>query len=214
MTLSHLLFHQQTIFAIFIYCVSVIISLTIFAYVQDISNNLLTRFLWDKIGLPFIMALLMIGFILLVYPLNFGIDSAPSINELLSVDNKRTDFLINMIFLLTFFFPLIPVIGKWEELIIPLQGILASMIIFRWLCQGTGIEKYSLFPDFKTIGFILIMSMVTHWLAKYFAANLGEYLDKLYNREGFQVLTFKAVVLIMQSPVIFIYGTYLGKQIS
>lgn len=119
-----------------------------------------------------------------------------------------------MIFLLTFFFPLLPVIRKWEELIIPLQGILASMIIFSWLCQESGIENYSLFPNFKTLGFILIISLITHWLAKYFAEHFGEYFDKLYDREGFQILIFKAVVLIMQSPVIFIFGIYLGKQIS
>jgi hypothetical protein len=213
MTLSQILFHQQTIFAIFSYCISVIIALFVFTFVLDKSNNNFTRFIWDKIGLPLIMAILMIGFILLVYPINFGIGSAPSINELLSINDKRSSFLINMIFLLTFVFSLIPVLKKWEELIIPLQGIIASMIIFRWLCQGLGIENYSLFPDAKTISFILIISLITHWLAKYLAEHFGDYLDKLYHREGFQILIFKAVVLIMQSPVIFIFGSYLGKQI-
>ncbi len=213
MTLSQILFHQQLIFSIFIYCISVVIALFIFTFIHDKSNNLFTRFCLDKIGLPLIMALLMIGFILLVYPINFGIESAPSIHELLAKDGKRSNFIINMVFLLTFFFPLIPVIGKWEELIIPLQGILASIIIFNWLCQGLEIENYSLFPDFKTICFILIVSLITHWLAKYLAAHCGAYLDKLYHREGFQILIFKAVILIMQSPVIFIFGIYLGKQI-
>ncbi len=213
MTLSQILLHQQTVFAIFIYCISIIASLFVFTYFQDKSNNSFTRSYLDNILLPLIMAFLMIGFILLVYPLNFGMESAPSINELLSRDDTRSNFLINMIFLLTFVFPLLPVIGKWEELIIPLQGILASMIIFRWLCQALAIENYSLFPDFKTISLIIIISLITHWLAKYFAAHLGEYLDKLYHREGFQVLIFKVVVLIMQSPVIFIFGSYLGKQL-
>lgn len=117
------------------------------------------------------MTFLMIAFILLVYPVNFGIGTAPSIQKLLSLNAQRSSFLINMIFLLTFVFPLVPVIKKWEELIIPL---------------------------------------LTHWLAE----NIGEYLDKLYHREGFQILIFKAVVLIMQSPVIFIFGIYLGKQIT
>jgi hypothetical protein len=214
MTLSQILFHQQTIFAIFIYCISVIIALFIFAFVQDKSNNIVTRHLWDKVGLPLIMTCLMIGFILLIYPINFGMNSAPPINEIIAIDGKRSNFLINMIFLLTFFFPLIPIIGKWEELIIPLQGVLASVIIFRWLCQELGIERYSLFPDFRTLSFIIIISLVAHWLAKYFAAHFGEYLDKLYHREGFQILIFKAVIMIMQSPVIFIFGIYLGKQIS
>jgi hypothetical protein len=214
MTLSQIFFHQQTVFAISFYCVSIIIAIMTFAYIQQKINNPFTLFCWEKIGLPFIKTLLIIEFILLIYPVNFGIESAPTITELLHVDDKRSNFLLNIIFLLTFFYPLIPLIGKWEEFIVPLQGIFASMIIFKWLCSGTGIENYSLFPDIKTTIIILLISLITHWLAKYFAAHVGEYLDKLYNREGFQILVFKAVILIMQSPIIFIYGIYLGKQIS
>jgi len=214
MTLSQSLFHPQTIFAFFLYSISVIVALFLFSFIHEKLNHHLLQYAWDKTGIPFIRTFLIIGLILLIYPINFGIESAPSINELLAADSKRSSLLINMIFLLTFFFPLIPIIGKWEELIIPLQGILASMIIFRWLCNGMSIENYTLFPDFKTISFIIIISLFTHWLAKHFASMFGEYLDNLYHREGFQTLIFKAVVLIMQSPVIFIFGLYLGKQIS
>jgi len=214
MTLSQILFHQQTVFAIFFYSVSVIAAIAIFAFVQGRINNSFSHFCWDKIALPLIKTLLIIGFILLVYPINYGIESAPSITKLLNTDSTRSNFLVNIIFLLTFFYPLIPLIGKWEEFIMPLQGIFASMIIFMWLCSGTGIENYSLLPDIKTIIIILLISFITHWLAKYLAAHFGEYLDKLYHRECFQILIFKAVILIMQSPVIFIYGLYLGKQIS
>lgn len=214
MTLSQILLHQQTVFAIVFYCVSVILAIMIFASLQQKINNSFSLFCWDKIALPFIKTLLIIGFVLLVYPINYGIESAPSITELLNTDSTRSNFLLNIIFLLTFFYPLLPIIGKWEEFIIPLQGIFASMIIFIWLCSGTGIENYSLFPDFKTIIIILLISFITHWLARYFSVHFGEYLDKLYNREGFQILIFKAIVLIMQSPVVFIYGLYLGKQIG
>jgi hypothetical protein len=214
MTLAQSLLHQQTVFATAMYCISVIFSIMVFAFIQQRINNAFTQFYWDKIALPFIKTLLIIGFVLLVYPINYGIESAPSISELLSIDSTRSNFLLNIIFLITFFYPLIPVVGKWEEYIIPLQGIIASMILFIWFCSGTGIENYSLFPDFKTFILILIISFITHWLAKYLAAHIGEYLDKLYHREGFQVLIFKAVILMMQSPVIFIYGIYLGKQIN
>lgn len=214
MTLSQALFHQQTFFAIVLYCIAVIMALYLFTYIHKKLDNNLLQYAWDKIGVPLIRACLIVGLILLVYPVNFGIESAPSIHDLLAVDGKRTNFLVNIIFLLTFAFPLIPVLGKWEELIIPLQGILASMIIFRWLCHQLEIEHYSLFPDINTWFFILIISLITHWLAKYVSAEFGEYLDELYHREGFQVLVFKAVVLIMQSPVIFIFGLALGKQLS
>ena len=214
MTISQILFHQQTIFAFFVYFISVILAMVLFTFVHIKSNHPLLNYCWDKIGLPLIKTVLILIFILLVFPINFGIESAPSISELLAQNDKRTNFLLNIIFLLTFFFPLIPVIGKWEELIIPLQGILASMIIFSWLCQSLKVENYSLFPDGITLLLIFIISFITHKLAGYLAIHFGHYLDQLYHREGFQELVFKGVVLIMQSPVIFIFGHYLGQQLT
>ncbi len=75
-------------------------------------------------------------------------------------------------------------------------------------------KTYSLFPDGKTLLIIFIISFITHKLAAQLSIILGDYFDKLYQLEGFHELTFKGVVLIMQSPVIFIFGLYLGKQLS
>ena len=213
MTLTQSIFQQHTLFALFVYGLSIVIFLPIFVFLHDKLDNNFLQLCWDKIGMPLIRAFLIIGFILLIYPINFGLDAAPSINVLLSVDDKRSSFLINMIFLLTFLFPFIPLLGKLDEFTIPLQGILCSMIVFSWLCQGLNIQDYSLFPDLKVFALIIFMSVATHWLAKHVSEYTGDYLDKLFHREGFKTLSFKAVVLIMQCPVIFIFGIYLGKQI-
>jgi type III secretory pathway component EscS len=213
MTLTQTIFDQHTLFALFVYGLSIVIVLPIFVFIHDKLDNNFLQLCWDKIGMPLIRTFLLIGFILLIYPINFGLDAAPSINELLSVDDKRSSFLINMIFLLTFIFPFIPLLGKLDEFTIPLQGILCSMIIFSWLCQGLNIQDYSLFPDFKVLALIIFMSVATHWLAKHVSEYTGDYLNKLFHREGFKTLSFKAFVLIMQCPVIFIFGIYLGKQI-
>ena len=131
MTLSQILTHHQTIFSLFFYCVGVVVVIPVFAFIHDRLENRTLQFIWDRIGTPLLRTFLIIAFILLVYPLNFGMETAPKINVLLNVDKIRIDYLINIIFLLTFLFPLIPVIGKWDELIIPLQGIIASMILFH-----------------------------------------------------------------------------------
>lgn len=214
MTLSQIISHHQTVFALVLYSISVVIVIPVFVFIHEKLNHSLLQYCWDKIGMPLIRTFLIIGFILLVYPINFGVVSAPSISELLAVDDMRSNYLINMVFLLTFFFPIIPVIGKWDELTIPLQGMLCSMIVFSWLCQGFDIESYSLFPNFKTLSLIILISFITHWLAETISVQTGDYFDKMFHREGFKVLIFKAVVLIMQSPVIFIFGSYLGKQLN
>lgn len=214
MSLSQALFHQQSIFALFMYCLSIVIVIPLFAFIHDKLANHFLQFCWDKIGMPLIRAFLIITFILLAYPVNFGLESAPSIGELLAVDDMRSSFLINMIFLLTFLFPLVPVLGKLDELVIPLQGLLCSMIVFNWLCQGLNIQDYNLLPGFNVFALIIFISLMTHWIAKYIAEHTGDYLDKLFHREGFQTLTFQAVVLVMQSPVIFMFGLALGKQLT
>ena len=172
------------------------------------------QYIWDKIGTPLLRTFLIVLFILLVYPLNFGIEEAPKINALLNVDKMRIDYLIDIIFVLTFLFPLIPVIGKWDELIIPLQGIIASMILFSWLCKAISINDYSLFPGFSIYIVIIIISIIAHWIADYLSHYIGDYLDKTFDREGFGTLIFQCVILIMQCPVIFIFGIALGNQIS
>ncbi|MCG8379065.1 MAG: hypothetical protein MI865_06280 [Proteobacteria bacterium] len=196
------------------YCVCIAIALPIFFFIHEKLDNKALQYFWDKIGMPLLRVLLIIGFILMVYPVNFGLVTAPPLTDLFSVDDMRSSFLINLVFFLTFFFPMIPLIGKWEELLIPLQGILCSMIIFSWLCQELSIQDYLLFPDIRTLGLIVIISLITHCLAEYFSEHTGDYLDNLYHREGFKELVFKGVVLIMQSPVIFIFGLFLGKQIN
>tara|TARA_R110002096_G_scaffold118489_6_gene256640 strand:- start:725 stop:1369 length:645 start_codon:yes stop_codon:yes gene_type:complete len=213
MTLAQTIFHQHTLFAFCVYVLSIIIILPLFVFIHDKLNNNFLQFCWDKIGIPLIRAFLIIGFIVLIYPINFGLDAAPPMGELLSVNDKRSSFLINMIFLLTFLFPFIPFLGKLEELTIPLQGILCSMIIFSWLCQRLNIDNYSVWPDFKVFALIILISIATHYLAKHFSEFTGDYFDKLFHREGFKTLIFNAAVLIMQSPVIYIFGIYLGKQI-
>ncbi len=214
MNLSQILTHQNTLFAFFVYCVCIAIALPIFFFIHEKLDNKALQYCWDKIGMPLLRVLLIIGFILMVYPVNFGLVTAPSLTDLFSVDDMRSSFLINLVFFLTFFFPMIPLIGKWEELLIPLQGILCSMIIFSWLCKELSIQDYYLFPNIITLGLIVIISLITHWLAEYFSEHIGDYLDNLYHRDGFKELVFKGVVLIMQSPVIFIFGLFLGKQIN
>ena len=213
MTLSQILLHHQTIFALFIYCLCVITAIPLFEWIHDRLDNYALQFFWDKIGAPLLRTFLIIVFILLIYPVSFGLETAPAINSLLTTGKMRMDFLINMIFILTFLFPLIPVIGKWEEFIIPLQGILASMILFKWLCQSLNIENYSILPEASIFIPIIIISLITHWLANHLSEYIGHRLDNIFDREGFNILVFRCVLLIMQCPVIFLFSSSLGKQL-
>ena len=214
MTLSQILLHHQILFAFIVYSIAVMAAIPLFEWVHTRLDHHHLQYFWDKIGNPMLRTLLLIAFILLVYPLNFGIEKAPAINSLLGTQELRFNFLINIVFILTFLFPLLPVIGKWDELIIPLQGMIASMIIFSWLCQAMGLKNYSLLPGLDTFSWIFVISFITHWLAVYIAEPIGGWLNHSFDRTGFKQLVFQGVVMIMQSPVIIIFGLALGKQLN
>jgi hypothetical protein len=55
----------------------------------------------------------MLIFILMAYPTIFGIVDAPPLAALFNENATRVNYLVNMFFLTTLLFPLIPVIGKW-----------------------------------------------------------------------------------------------------
>ena len=213
MTIYQTLSHQQTVFALFCYCLGIIIVIPVFEKIHERLDHHVLQYYWDKIGMPMLRTMLMLVFIALVYPLNFGLDSAPPFNEIITAQKTRLDFLINIVFLLSLIYPVIPVIGKADELMIPLQGVLASIILFRWLCAHLACEQYSLFPGGGVLLAILVFAFITHWLAKYLAEHVGAFLDRTFHRAGYQLLVFQGVVMIMQSPVIFIYGITLGNQV-
>ncbi len=192
---------------------SIIICIPVFENIHERLDHHALQYLWDKVGMPMLRSMLMVMFIALVYPLNFGLEAAPPFNEIIAAQKTRLDFLINLVFLITFIYPAIPGIGKADELMIPLQGMMASAIMFRWLCQHLNCDQYSLLPGAGVLLAILIFAFITHWLAKYLSEHTGKFLDQTFHREGYQILVFQGVVMIMQSPVIFIYGMELGNQI-
>lgn len=205
--------HSQTLFALMCYCLCIIIALPVFEFLHEKLEHESLQYVWDKIGMPILRAMLLMLFVYLAYPLNFGIQFAPTWSDLLTIDNERLNLLFNILFLVTFIYPILPIIGKADALMIPLQGIIASMIIFYWLAEYKTLQDYSLLPDILTFILIVMFGSITFFLAKYFAKHLGVWLDKTFHREGYRILVFQAIIMIMQTPIIYLYGHALGKQL-
>ncbi len=202
-----------TLFAFIVYTVCIMIALPVFEIVHEKLEHGTLQFAWDKIGMPVLRTFLLLFFLFLVYPLNFGLGEAATFSELLSARQGRFDLLFNIIFLVTFVYPVLPIIGKADAFMIPAQGLIASALLFRWLCQQQGLENYSLFPSSMSTLIILVIAVAGYALAKVTAQHAGEWLDKVTHREGYRILMFQAVLMVMQSPIIFIYGHALGKQL-
>lgn len=213
MSLLQSLTHFQTIFALICYCLGLVIALPIFEHLHEKLEHHSLQYFWDKIGMPILRACLLMFFVYLAYPLSFGMEQAPGWPEIISNNDARMNLLFNIIFLVTFVYPILPIIGKADALMIPLQGMIASMIVFNWLAEYTGLKDYSLLPGIDTFVVIIIFGSATFFLAKSIAKVIGNWLDNILHREGYEILVFHAVIMIMQTPIIYLYGHSLGKQI-
>jgi hypothetical protein len=108
---------------------------------------------------------------------------------------------------------LIPVFGERRELILPLQGIAAVMMIFNWLTHELGVERISYWPGMQNIILILMVAIFSYWLAVRLAALAGHRFDERFNVLHSGALFSRCLILFMQSPALLIYSVGLGKQL-
>ncbi|MEM7026613.1 MAG: hypothetical protein AAF410_00125 [Pseudomonadota bacterium] len=214
MSLFQSLTETQTLFALICYCLSILIALPLFETIHEKIEQGSMQYIWNKIGMPIVRALLLMLFILLAYPVSFGLERAPALSELMNVESERMNIMFNLLFLITFIYPIVPIIGKADALMIPLQGMIALIILFYWLAEKVALKEYSLLPDPGTGSIIIVLCALTYFFAKHISIFLGQWLDNTFHREGYQVLVFHAVIMIMQTPVIYLYGHALGKQLN
>ena len=214
MSIVQIVFSTEFIFAAGTYAVIIMLALPCFDRIHRALEHSVLQWPWDHIGMPLLRAALMLLFILLAYPLIFAIADAPSIGTLLDNDERRVNYLINLLFLVTLLFPLIPVLGEWEELILPAQAIAACSLLFTWLAAAQGLSNIRYWPGINTVVYILVLAFVTHKLAQAVSHYLGESIDEKFNITDAGQLLSRALVLFMQSPAILLYSAALGRQLN
>ena len=214
MSIAQVILSADFILAMTIYGITTLAALPLFDYIHDRLEHPVLQYPWEHIAMPLLRAGLMFIFIWLAYPLLFGIKEAPSLWTLMSSNELRINYLINLIFILTLLFPLIPIIGAWAELVLPAQGIAACIMIFSWLTEALGMENVSYWPGLKTIVVIMVIALLGHWLSNWIALHIGGYLDKKLNVEHAEELLARAIIVLMQSPAILVFSLGLGQQLK
>ena len=149
MAIVEIIVSGKFIVALFIYGVFIALLYPFMDRIYDRLEHPLLQWKWDHIAMPLLEVALMVLFIILAYPVIFGVQDAPSIISLFSKDELRINYLVNLLFVISLLFPLIPIIGNWYELILPLQGIAASMMIFSWLTASVSVTDYSFWPGWE-----------------------------------------------------------------
>ena len=214
MSIIQILFSHDLVYAWLVYLISILVLMPLFEWIHGTLNRAVLQWCWDHVGMPLLRAVLMVIFIVIAYPVLFGISDAPALSTLLAADDMRIHYLINVLFVLTLLFPLIPGIGRCYEFILPAQGMAASLLLFSWVAEARGLVDVRYWPGLDTLGYLLVIALVTHWLAVLVARRLGQLLDTEFNVLGSGELLSRGITLFMQSPSILIFSLALGRQLG
>lgn len=214
MNLFESLFHPQLLFALALFAVvSVAVEIAAYKLLLSVADVPPPHWLIARVFVPAARAVALVSFILVAYPVLFGIESAPPIQELLAAGQLRLTNLVNVVFLLSLLLPLIPVFSRWPAFVLPIQGIAAATMVFGWWAETQTQTVIQFWPETITLVSLLVLAVVTHEIAKQLSNQLEKRVDVMIQRKGSGRLIYRAVVMIMQMPVILLYTLALGQQL-
>jgi hypothetical protein len=91
--------------------------------------------------------------------------------------------------------------------------VAAILLLVNWLLPAQGSPNIDFWPGGRLLIGLLIAALLSHWLALKTAQVGGEWLDRRFNREGFEILVYQMTLLLFQAPIILSYSLYLGEQL-
>ncbi len=178
------------------------------------SSNTPTLWMWEHLGVPLMRAALVLGFVYFSYPALFGLRDAPGIDLLLSADDARMSTVLGVMYLLALIAPVLPLFYSHPEFVLPMQGILATAFLFKWMTSYLHMSAVTLWPGGDLAFAILLTSYLAHRVGRRVGHQLGATVDELHERRGFDALLTHVLTLEAQLPVIVIYAAGLGRQIA
>jgi len=173
----------------------------------------LTAWVVEHVLLPWSRVLALLLFLLLAYPLLFGLHSAPPMPDLLLARDGRVSLLVNTAFVLSLLLPLTPLLGNLKGLVLPVQAIAMAALLFHWLTQALGFVHVSYWPGGLAAVTILALAPLTQSLAHHAGHWLGSHINRAQNMEGFEGLAYEGLLLFFQVPAVLIYTLALGRQL-
>ncbi|MBP1149806.1 hypothetical protein [Methylocaldum sp. RMAD-M] len=170
----------------------------------------LSREIAARVGPPFVHAALALGFVLLVYPHQFGRAGEPDFVRNLHAGARPISDLFNLAFVLAVFLPWLPVLGKYRGMVTSLQITVLGAVLLHWRYPEVSM-KY--FPPASMLLGLIALSIGSHFLAREFGERLGRRLDGVFETEGWANLIEAPLDFLLQGAVLLRYGLYLGGQL-
>lgn len=215
MPIVEIVFSPRLLIATAIY-ISLILLVEIGAgwLLHKVNGIVVTEWILEHIILPLSRAAALMLFLIIAYPLIFGITAAPPLSTVLNSDSLHLSTLINVLFLVSLLLPIIPVVGNMPAFLLPLQGAAGAALLFSWLGDIANYQNIDYLPSVGGLTVMLSTAYGLHLAAKFLSLRFSTSLEQLYNRNDTQVLIYRILIVIFQIPVILIYATQLGAQIA
>ena len=205
MNFFDVLFHPDILIATFFYSVLAIGFEIIYShFLIKIAHEPGSHWIARQIIGPFIHVVLLVAYIYLCYPIIFGIEHAPELSELLDQRSGRTMKLINIVFIVSVILPLLPIIGRFSSVILSLQAITASAVIYTWLSEAMSYQ-YTIIPGIRTLLLIIGLSLLAGIAAKWLDSLLAPDLNKKFHTEGWGRIIQRSTVMLFQVPILLVY---------
>lgn len=172
--------------------------------------------LWlrEHVGLPLLRAACVVLFVYLAYPALFGLREAPSLATLLAAHENGTSTVLGVAFLVALAAPVLPLFQRHPELVLPVQGVLATAFVFDWLTGYLHITAATVWPGLDVLLLMGVTAWLMHRLAHHAGRRIGALADATTDSSGYEALVVHVVTLLAQLPVILVYSTTVAAQIA
>lgn len=158
---------------------------------------------FEHAWLPFARALVLIIMILGSYPDVFHLLDAPTLSVVLAGNDNWLDHAINLVLLLGFVLPLIPVIGQLPGIVLPAQAWGMTALLATWTAETFGILDFSIWPGIPNMLAMLGFALAGHYGHRLLPGSLKS-----------THWSAATLAIVAQLPAIAIYGLALGAKIQ
>lgn len=169
---------------------------------------------WDQLSAPLLRAIMLVVFVYLAFPTLFGLNTAPSIGELISSQEMHVPNVLGILFLIGFLASLAPGLGGKPEFVLPVQGCLACGYLFFGLTGYLGVTTANLWPGIDILLTMVCVSYYAHRFGRFVGEVGGDQLDMMLNTRGYGVVVLHVIELLAQVPIILLFGHGLGRQLA
>lgn len=164
-----------------------------------------SHWLHEEVFHPLLRAVVLLLFMLLAYRGIYGLDSnAPGLGEIWNLDLIVQG--MNLLFMLPFIIALLPHTAMFTPLLVPLQSLALTAIVFHHLAAAME-TPVSLLPSAGLLPTLLLLIVATHflvlWLARHLPANWQH-----------QLRLYDLGLVVFQLPLFLVYGRVLGQQLG